>query len=62
MPAVSTRWDRGLDRAGEILLLEAMIVLYALVLVGPIAVVVVLAWLGRRGLRRRQDEQLLSSP
>ena len=39
-----------------------MIVLYALVLVGPIAVVAALAWLGRRGLRRRQDEQLLSSP
>ncbi len=62
VPAVATRWERGLDRAGEILLLEAMIVLYTLVVVGPLALLAVFAWFGRRGLRRRQDEQLLSSP
>ena len=60
VPSVPTRWDRGLDRAVEILVLEAMIVLYALVIVGPLALLTLLAWLGRRGLRRRQDEQLLS--
>ena len=58
--AVPSRWDRGLDRAVEILVLEAMIVLYALVIVGPLALLTLLAWLGRRGLRRRHDEQLLS--
>ncbi len=62
VPAVPSRWDRGLDRAVEILVLEAMIVLYALVIVGPLALLTLLAWLGRRGLRRRQDEQLLSAP
>lgn len=62
VPVVPSRFDRALDRAGEILALEAMIVLYALVIVGPLALLALLAWLGRRGLRRRQDEQLLSSP
>jgi hypothetical protein len=61
VPAVPSRWDRGLDRASEILALEAMIVLYALVIVGPLALLALLAWLGRRGLRRRQDEQLLAA-
>jgi hypothetical protein len=45
----------------EILALEASIVLYTLVIVGPLAVLALLAWLGRRGLRRRQDEQLLAT-
>lgn len=60
VPAVPSRWDGALDRAGEILVLEAMVVLYALVVAGPLLLVSVLALLGRRGLRRRQDEQLLS--
>jgi len=60
VPPVPSRFDNALDRAVEILALEAMIVLYALVIVGPLALLVVLAWLGRRGLRRHQDEQLLS--
>ena len=47
VPVEPTRWKRGLDRAGEILLLEAMIVLYALVIVGPLALLAVLAWLGQ---------------
>ena len=62
VPAVPSRFDRGVDRAVEILALEAMVVLYTLVLVGPLALILVLAWLVRRGLRRRQDEQLLSTP
>jgi hypothetical protein len=31
-------------------------------IVGPLALLALLAWLGRRGLRRHQDEQLLSAP
>lgn len=61
VPPVPSRFDNALDRAVEILTLEAMVVLYALVIVGPLALLAVLAWLGRRGLRRRQDEQLLSA-
>lgn len=59
---VPSRWDDALDRAGEILAAEATIVLYALVIVGPFAVLALLVWLGRRGLRRRQEEHLLSTP
>ena len=62
VPAVPSRWDRALDRAGEILAVEASAVLYALVVLGPIALVALAWWLVRRGLRRRQDEQLLSAP
>ena len=62
VPVAPSRWDRAVDRAVEILTVEAMVVLYALVILGPLAVVAVLVWLGRRGLRRRQDEQLLAAP
>ena len=59
---VPSRWDDALDRAGEILVAEATIVLYALVIVGPFALLALLVWLGRRGLRKRQEAQLLSAP
>ena len=62
VPATPSRWDDAVDRGVGILAVEAMVVLYALVIVGPLAVLALLAWLGRRGLRRRQDEQLLSAP
>jgi hypothetical protein len=61
VPASPSRWDTGLDRAREILTLEAMIVLYALVLVGPLLVLGLLTWLGRRGLRRREEERILAA-
>lgn len=61
VPAAPSRWDTGLDRAREILALEAMIVLYALVLVGPLLVLGLLTWLGRRGLRRREEERILAA-
>jgi hypothetical protein len=62
VPAVPSRWDRTIDRAGSILAVEAMVVLTTLVVVGPLVLLALLAWLGRRGLPRRQDEQLLSAP
>jgi hypothetical protein len=61
IPVAPSRWDRAVDRAGEILAIEATVLLYSLVVVGPLALLLVLAWLGRRGLRRRQDDQLLSA-
>lgn len=61
VPAVPSRFDRALDRAGEILALEATAVLYALVVAGPLAAVALAAWLVRRGLRRRENERLLTS-
>ena len=62
VPVAPSAWDRALDRAGEILALEATVVLYALVVVGPVALLALLAWLTHRGLRRRGDERLLSAP
>ena len=59
---VPSRWDDALGRAGEILVAEATIVLYALVILGPLALLALLVWLGRRGLRRRQEAELLSAP
>jgi hypothetical protein len=59
---VPSRWDDALDRAGEILVAEATIVLFALVILGPFAVLALLVWLGLRGLRKRQEAQLLSAP
>jgi hypothetical protein len=60
--SVPSRWDDAVDRAGEILVAEATILLYALVVIGPFALLALLVWLGRRGLRKRQDAQLLSAP
>ncbi len=62
VPVIPSRWDRSLDRAGEILATEAIVVLYVLVIAGPLALLGALLWLGRRELRRRQDEQLLAAP
>ena len=59
---VPSRFDNAVDRAVEILAVEAMVVLYALVIVGPLAFLAILAWLTRRGIRKHQDEQLLSTP
>jgi len=59
---VPSRFDNAVDRAVEILAVEAMVVLYVLVIVGPLALLALLAWLGRRGIRKHQDEQLLSAP
>ena len=62
MPACPSRFDDTVDRAVEILAVEAMVVLYALVVLGPLALLALAAWLARRGLRRREDERLLAAP
>jgi hypothetical protein len=62
VPVAPSRWGGAVDRAVEILAVEAMVVLYALVILGPLALVILLAWLGRRGVHRRQDERLLGNP
>ena len=57
-----SRFDNVVDRAVEILAVEAMVVLYALVIVGPLALLVLLAWLARRGVRKHEEKHLLSAP
>jgi hypothetical protein len=62
VPAAPSRFDRGVDRAVEILAVEATVALYALAILGPLALLALATWLGLRGLRRRQEGQLLSRP
>jgi hypothetical protein len=58
---VPSRFDRAIDRAGQILAWEASAVLYALVVLGPLALLALAVWLIRRGWRRRETEQLLGT-
>ncbi len=58
---VPSRFDNAVDRAVEILAVEAMVVLYALVVAGPLAILLVLAWLARRAVRQRHEAELLST-
>ncbi len=60
VPAPS-RFDNAVDRAVEILAVEAMVLIYALVIAGPLAILLVLAWLTHRSVRKRQETELLST-
>ncbi len=59
VPPVPSRFDRALDEAVRILAWETTAVLYALVVLGPLALVALAVWLARRLVRRRVDERLL---
>jgi hypothetical protein len=59
VPASPSAWDRGVDRAGAILAVEATVLLYALVILGPLGLIGLLGWLTRRELRRRSEQRLL---
>ena len=52
---------RALDDAGTILAKELSIALYALVIVGPIALLALLAYFGVRATRRHADRRLLET-
>ncbi len=53
------RFDRFTGDAGDILGKEAIVVLYALVVAGPFALLAVIALLAERARRRRADRRLL---
>ena len=57
--AAPGRFDRFRGDAGDILGKEAIGVLYALVIVGPFAILAALALFGERARRRRADHRLL---
>ena len=57
--AVPGRFDRFWSDAGDILGKEAIVMLYALVVAGPFAILAVLAFFGERARRRRADGRLL---
>jgi len=58
---VQSRLDRTLDEAIAVLAWEGVIALAVAIVVAPFALVVLVAWLGRRFYRRREDERLLAS-
>jgi Flp pilus assembly protein TadB len=57
----SGRFDRLLGSAGDFLALEGIIVLYALIVVGPLLLIGGLAWWVVRERRRREESRLLAS-
>jgi len=61
VPASPSRWDDTVDRAGDILAIEAMVVLTLLVVLGPLVLVVVGVWFALRAIRRRRDDELLAA-
>jgi hypothetical protein len=59
-PSKPGRFGQALHNAGRVLAAEAAIVLYALVVVGPLALLALAAWLAARAGRRRSAERLLA--
>lgn len=59
-PAPASRIRRTLDEAGRILALEAVAILYGLVVVVPFALVGAAAWLAARARRRSEERRLLA--
>jgi hypothetical protein len=57
--AASGRFDRTMDEAGSVLAREGEILLYALIVAGPLLLLGGLAILGARAQRRRSDQRLL---
>ncbi len=58
-PATAGRFGRTLDEAGSVLARELEIVLYALIVSGPLLLLGGMAILGARAQRRRADQRLL---
>ena len=59
--APASRLDRALDEALNVLVWEGVILLAILIVAAPFALVALLAWLGRRLYRRREEDRLLAT-
>lgn len=57
----SSRLDRTLDEALNVLVWEGVVALAIAIVAAPLALLALAAWLGRRLYRRREDERLLSA-
>jgi hypothetical protein len=57
---VPSRLDRTLDEALNVLVWEGVIALAIAIVVAPVALLALAAWLGQRLYRRREDERLLA--
>jgi len=60
VPAAPGRVERAFDRAIEVLATEAIVLLYAVLLGGPVVLLASLGLVGLRGARRRAGERLLA--
>ena len=56
-----SRLDRALDEAVNVLVWEGVILLAILIVAAPFALVALVAWLGRRYYRRREEDRLLAT-
>jgi hypothetical protein len=59
-PSKPSQIGRALHNIGRVLVVEAEVLLYVLLIGAPFAVLAALLWMSRRGLRRRSEEQLLA--
>jgi hypothetical protein len=60
VPSKPTRIGEAMHNIGRVLVTEAEILLYVLLIGAPFVILGVLLWLSLRSLRRRSDEQLLA--
>ena len=61
VPVPQSRIDRTLDEALNVLAWEAIVLLYAVIVVAPIALVAAAAYFGARFRRRRENDRLLAA-
>jgi nucleotide-binding universal stress UspA family protein len=59
--APPSRLSRALDEAVNVLVWEGVILLAILIVAAPFALVALVAWLGRRFYRRREEDRLLAT-
>jgi hypothetical protein len=59
--APPSRLDRALDEALNVLVWEGVVLLAILIVAAPFAIVALVAWLGRRVYRRREEDRLLAT-
>jgi hypothetical protein len=59
--AATSRLDRTLDEALNVLAWEGIVLLAVAIVIAPFALVLLVAWLGRRLYRRQEEERLLAA-
>jgi hypothetical protein len=59
--APASRLDRAIDKAVEVLVWEAVVVLALAVAIAPVALVALAVWGARRARRRREEDRLLAA-
>src|SRR5262245_55255772 len=60
VPSKPGRIGEALHNIGRVLVTEAEILVYVLLIGAPVAILAALLWMGRRSLRRRSEEELLA--